>query len=244
MADLVGGVAEGCRQVGATLLGGEMAEHAGVMEPGAFDLVGFAVGVVERDELLGAHRVEAGDILIGLASPGLRCNGYTLARHVLLERAHLSLDGPAWDGASVSLADELLRPSVIYTPAVRAALAVARIHAVAHITGGGLEGNLARVLPDGIRAVVDRSTWTVPPIFDEIRRLGPVPEAEMARVFNLGVGMVVVVPEDSVDAALTAIRQAGIGAAPIGHVEAGEGGIELMGPVRWRGAEAGPARSA
>ncbi len=123
MAELVSGVAEGCRQVGAALVGGEMAEHPGVMKPGEFDLVGFAVGVVERSAVLGPDRVEAGDVLIGLSSPGLRCNGYTLARHVLLERAGLALDGPAWPGAGVTLADELLRPSVLYTPAVRAAMA-------------------------------------------------------------------------------------------------------------------------
>lgn len=244
MAELVGGVAKGCRQVGATLLGGEMAEHPGVMEPGAFDPVGFAVGVVERDELLGPHRVAIGDALIGLASPGLRCNGYSLAREVLLERAGLPLDGPAWDGAPVSLADELLRPSVIYTPAVRAAMAAGSVHAVAHVTGGGLPGNLPRVLPDGARAVVDRSTWTVPPIFDEIRRLGPVSDEEMASVFNLGVGMVMVVPMDRVDGVLSALGQAGVPAARIGLVEAGVRGIELTGAARWATAEAGSARSA
>ncbi len=238
MAELVGGVAEGCRQVGATLLGGEMAEHPGVMAPGAFDPVGFAVGVVERDELLGPHRVEVGDVLVGLASPGLRCNGYTLARHVLLERAGLALDGPAWEGAATSLADELLRPSVIYTPAVRAAVAATDVHAIAHITGGGLAGNLPRVLPEGSRAVVDRRTWTVPPIFGEIRRLGPVSDEEMLRVFNLGVGMVLVVPGDGVDGSLSALRQAGATATPVGRVEAGERGIELVGPARWATAEA------
>ena len=147
MAELVSGVAEGCRQVGASLVGGEMAEHPGVMKPGEFDLVGFAVGVVERREILGPARVRPGDVLIGLASPGLRCNGYTLARHVLLDRAGRSYDAPAWPGAPVSLADELIRPSVLYTPAVRAAIGAADVHAVAHITGGGFEGNVPRALP-------------------------------------------------------------------------------------------------
>ncbi|HXW39058.1 MAG TPA: phosphoribosylformylglycinamidine cyclo-ligase, partial [Acidimicrobiales bacterium] len=148
VADLVAGVADGCRQVGAALLGGETAEHPGVMGSGEFDLVGFAVGVVERDEVLGAGRVRAGDVLLGLPSPGLRCNGYSLARHVLCEKAGRSLDGPAWPGADVSLGEELLRPSVIYTPAVRAAMAVADVHAVSHITGGGFGGNIPRILPD------------------------------------------------------------------------------------------------
>jgi phosphoribosylformylglycinamidine cyclo-ligase len=233
MADLVAGVAEGCRQVGATLLGGEMAEHAGVMKPGEFDLVGFAVGVVEREDMLGPSRVRVGDVLIGLLSPGLRCNGYTLARHVLLERAGLSLDAPAWPGASTSLADELLRPSVIYTPAVRAAIAAADVHSVAHITGGGFEGNLPRALPDGTRAVLDRATWEVPPIFGEIRRLGQVADGEMARVFNLGLGMVMVVGADQADDALGALSDAGVAAVVVGRVEAGDGGVELAGTARW-----------
>ncbi len=241
MAELVGGVAEGCRQVGATLLGGEMAEHAGIMKPGEFDLVGFAVGVVDRDAVLGAGRVREGDVVIGLASPGLRCNGYTLARHVLLERAGLPLGGPAWPGAGVTLADELLRPSVLYTPAVRAAIAAGGVHAVAHITGGGFDGNVPRVLPEGMRAVLDRGAWEIPAIFGEIRRLGQVADDEMARVFNLGIGMVVVTSAGSADAALVALHGAGVEAAVIGRVEAGPSGVELTGEARWAsGAPGGP----
>jgi len=239
MSDLVAGVAEGCRQVGATLLGGEMAEHPGVMKPGEFDLVGFAVGVVERSRILGSTHVRPGDALIGLHSPGLRCNGYSLARHVLLERAALPLDGPAWPGAEVSLADELLRPSVIYTPAVRAAIGATLVdgadgvHAVAHITGGGFAGNVPRVLPEGLRAVIDRSTWEVPAIFTEIRRLGRVDDDEMARVFNLGVGMIVVVDPDQAARALDALHGAGLGASVIGHVAPGARGVEFTGSPFW-----------
>jgi len=236
MADLVSGVAEGCRQVGATLLGGEMAEHAGIMAPDEFDLVGFAVGVVERDEILGPMRVMAGDILLGLPSPGLRSNGYTLARHVLLERAGLAYSDPAWPGAETTVADELLLPSVIYTPAVRAAIAVADIHAVAHITGGGFEGNIPRVLPEDCRAVLVRGSWEIPPIFTEIRRLGMVDDDEMARVFNLGLGMVVAVSEKTVDAAVVALAGAGIEPVVVGWVEAGQRGIELNGPPLWTSA--------
>jgi phosphoribosylformylglycinamidine cyclo-ligase len=242
IAELVTGVADGCRQVGATLLGGEMAEHPGSMPPGQFDLVGFAVGVVERSDVLGPSRVQVGDVLIGLASPGLRCNGYTLARHVLLERAGLTLEGPAWPGADVSLADELLRPSVIYTPAVRAAIAThgpdgrSGVHAVAHITGGGFEGNVPRALPDGMRAVIDRTAWEVPPIFGEIRRLGQVADDEMARVFNLGLGMVVMVAPDGADRALDALRDTGVDAVVVGRVAQGapgERGVELVGAPFW-----------
>ena len=233
MAALVAGVAEGCRQVGATLLGGEMAEHAGIMAPGEFDLVGFAVGVVERDEILGPQRVAAGDVLLGLPSPGLRSNGYTLARHVLLERAGRSYSDPAWPGATATVADELLRPSVIYTPAVRAAMAVSDVHAVAHITGGGFEGNIPRALPEGCRAVLERGTWQIPPIFTEIRRLGTVEDDEMARVFNLGLGMVMAVSPTTADTARTALCAAGVDAVVVGRVEAGEHGVELTGPPLW-----------
>ncbi len=233
MADLVSGVAEGCRQVGATLLGGEMAEHAGIMSADEFDLVGFAVGVVEQDEILGPHRVVPGDVLLGLPSPGLRSNGYTLARHVLLERAGRGYDDPAWPGADTTVADELLRPSVIYTPAVRAAMAAAEVHAVAHVTGGGFGGNIPRALPEGVRAVLVRGSWTVPPIFTEIRRLGMVDDDEMARVFNLGLGMVVAVSADSVGRATAALSTAGIDPVPVGWVEEGGRGVELTGPPLW-----------
>ncbi len=233
MVALVAGVADGCRQVGATLLGGEMAEHAGLMAPGEFDLVGFAVGVVERDRILGPDRVRAGDVLIGLPSPGLRSNGYTLARQVLLERAGLGLGDPAWDGAGTTVADELLAPSVLYTPGVRAALEVAEVHAVAHITGGGIPGNLPRALPEGLRATVACDAWVVPRLFSEIRRLGPVTDAEMVRVFNLGLGMVLVVPPDATEAALGALAGAGLDPLAVGRVDEGERGVELLGSPAW-----------
>ena len=241
MAALVSGVADGCRQVGAALLGGEMAEHAGVMKPGEFDLVGFAVGVVDRDEILGPSRVREGDVLIGLASPGLRCNGYTLARHVLLERAGRSYDAPAWTGASATLADELLRPSVLYSPAVLAAIGAASVHAVAHITGGGFEGNVPRALPQGLGVVIDRATWSVPPIFGEIRREGQVADEEMARVFNLGLGMVMMVDPGSVADALAALAGAGLEAAVVGRVDEGLGGVRFTGPAFWPDAREGAA---
>jgi phosphoribosylformylglycinamidine cyclo-ligase len=230
MAELVGGVAEGCRRVGAALLGGEMAEHAGVMAPDEFDLVGFAVGVVDRDAVLGSARVRPGDVLVGLASPGLRSNGYTLARHVLLERAGRPLDAPAWEGATTSLADELLRPSTIYAAHVldAAASAPGAVHAAAHITGGGLAGNLVRALPEGCRATVERSALRVPAIFAEVQRLGDVADAEMARVFNLGVGMVLVVAPAGVDAVASSLAAAGIEAAVVGEVHSGEREVVVL----------------
>ena len=225
IATVVGGVAEGCRLAGCALIGGETAEHAGVMAPDELDLAGFAVGAVEDGNQLGPERVRAGDAVIGLPSPGLRSNGYTLARHVLLERAGLDLGDPAWEGADVTVADELLRPSVIYAPAVLAARAVVgdALHACAHITGGGIVGNLPRALPDGLGAVLQRSAWEEPRIFEEIRRLGVVEEGEMDRVFNLGIGMALMVDASGADGVLSALAAAGRPGTVIGEVAAGSG---------------------
>ncbi len=228
---LVDGVAEGCRQAGCALVGGEMAEHPGVMDPDDFDLVGFATGVVERDRLITGDRVKPGDALVGLASPNLRSNGFSLVRRVLLERAGLPLDGPAWPGAGHSLADELLAPSVIYAPLVSALAAALDVKAVAHITGGGIPGNLARVLPAGTAARLEPGTWEVPPIFGEIQRLGDVSAAEMAAVFNLGLGMILVVRPGDVDGAVAIARDHGCVAAQVGEVVEGRGevtGAELV----------------
>jgi len=227
---LVAGVANGCRMAGCALLGGEMAEHPGAMGPGEFDLAGFAVGVVEADEMLGPDRVRVGDVLVGLASPGLRCNGYTLARHVLLDRAGRTLAGPAWEGASHSLADELLRPSVVYAPLVleaRRRAGPSDLHAAAHITGGGISGNLVRVLGSDVDAVVDPSAWSEPRIFAEIRRVGPVDDHEMAKVFNLGIGMVLVVAGDAADAVCRGLRASGAAASIVGRVVAGGGAVHV-----------------
>ena len=229
VATVVAGVHEGCRQAGCALLGGETAEHPGVMAPDELDLAGFAVGVVEQGAQLGPARVRAGDVVVGLPSPGLRSNGYTLARHVLLERAGLDLGDPAWDGAGHSVADELLRPSVIYAPAVLAAREAGGgwLHACAHITGGGIVGNLPRVLPEGLGAVLDRSTWAEPRIFAEIQRLGAVAEGEMDRVFNRGIGMALVADPQGVDALLNALDAAGRPSAVVGEIAEGVQGVRF-----------------
>jgi phosphoribosylformylglycinamidine cyclo-ligase len=213
---LVSGVAEGCRRAGCALVGGEMAEHPGAMDPGDFDLVGFTVGVVERDRILTGDAARAGDVLIGLPSPGLRSNGYSLARRVLFDRAGLALDDELFGGRTV--ADELLEPSVIYAPAVTGLLGDVDVRAVAHITGGGLAGNLPRVLPAGVDARLDRTAWEVPRVFGEIQRLGEIADEEMARVFNLGLGMVLVVPPDDAARTLAALRRSGQAAAEVGRL--------------------------
>jgi phosphoribosylformylglycinamidine cyclo-ligase len=224
---LVEGVAEGCRQAGCALIGGEMAEHPGAMEPGEFDLVGFSVGVVERDRLITGQLVEPGDVLIGLPSPSLRSNGYSLARRILFDVAGRSLDEPAYAGAHHTLADELLEPSVVYAPAVLALLRAVDVRAVAHITGGGIPGNLNRVLPARADAVVDRSSWESPRIFGELQRLGQVSDDEMAKVFNLGIGMIAVVPEAESYKALDVLRAEGQRAMVIGSITTGSGQVQL-----------------
>jgi phosphoribosylformylglycinamidine cyclo-ligase len=221
--EVMTGIAAGCRQAGCAIVGGELAEHPGLLEPGQLDVAGFAVGIVERDAIVdGPRRTEAGDALIGLASPGLRSNGYSLARRALLAEAGRALDGPAWEGSgSWTLADELLRPSVIYTPAVLTLLRAVDVHAIAHITGGGLTGNLPRVLGEHLDAVFERDRWEVPRIFEEVQRAGRVEDEEMARVFNLGLGMVVALPRSAVDAALAALHRTGQAAMVVGHLVPG-----------------------
>jgi phosphoribosylformylglycinamidine cyclo-ligase len=228
MERLVSGVADGCRQASCALLGGEMAEHPRTTNVGEFDLAGFAVGVVDRAEMLGPARVERGDVLVGLHSPGLRSNGYTLARLVLLERAGRLLQSSAYEGADHTLADELLRPSVVYAPAVLEALRRAEVHAAAHITGGGIAHNLERALPAHCDAVVELTKIEVPRIFSEIQQLGNVEDAEMQRVFNLGIGMVLVVASDAVDETLRALERAGRRAVVVGRVVEGAGCVHLF----------------
>jgi len=224
--EIVAGVAEGCRRAGCALLGGEMSEHPDAMEPGAFDLVGFAVGVAERDRLLPAG-VAAGDRIVGLASPGLRCNGYSLARRALLERGGRSLDGPAWDGAHHSLAEELLRPSEIYAPALAGLARHREVHAFAHVTGCGIPANLARVLTDDCDGVVRRGAWPEPRVFAEVQAAAGVAREEMEQVFNLGLGMLAVVPPGDAGPVLDAARSAGHEAWEVGEIVAGQGRVAL-----------------
>ena len=225
---LVAGVADGCRQAGCALIGGEMAEHPGVMQPGEFELVGFAVGVVERDRMLTGERVAPGDVLVGLPSPGLRSNGYSLARRLLFELDGLTVGDRAWDEPGApNVGDELLVPSVIYAPAIRSLLDQVDVHAVAHITGGGLPGNLNRVLASGTDAMVDPGSWEQPRIFTELQRIGSVSDDEMRKVFNLGIGMVVVVPPEAAHRAIDTLRTAGHRARRIGEVVTGDGKVRF-----------------
>jgi phosphoribosylformylglycinamidine cyclo-ligase len=228
---VIAGVAEGCRLAGVALLGGETAEHPGLMPSGLFDLAGFAVGSVAEEALWGSWRIEVGDVLVGLSSPGLRSNGYSLARRALLVEARRSLKEEAWEGAGRSLGEELLCPSVIYAPSLlRLRDEGLNIKVAAHITGGGIPGNLVRVLPAGLDAVVDRGTWSVPRIFHEVKVAGRIAELEMERTFNMGVGMLVVV---SAEHAPRALELLGPSAWRAGWVEPGEGRVRMVGSWRW-----------
>tara|TARA_Y100000590_G_scaffold70949_1_gene77860 strand:+ start:6600 stop:7547 length:948 start_codon:yes stop_codon:yes gene_type:complete len=229
---LIEGIAAGCAEAGCALIGGEMAEHPGVMAADQFDLVGFAVGAVERGRLLDGSTVMAGDLLVALDSPNLRSNGFSLARRLVFDVAGRSLDDLAWEGADRTLADELLAPSVIYAPAVVAALAAHEVHAVAHVTGGGLPGNLPRVLGDAVDAVVDRTTWEVPRIFRELQAMGGVDDDEMARVFNMGVGMVLVVPASGVDDLVATLATHARSAWVVGELVSGSGTVAYRGMMR------------
>ncbi|MCB9599467.1 MAG: phosphoribosylformylglycinamidine cyclo-ligase [Sandaracinus sp.] len=213
---VVSGIAEGCRQAGCALLGGETAELPGFYADGEYDLAGFSVGVVGKKSVLDGSAVQEGDVLLGLASSGLHSNGYSLARRALLDHAGLSLDSIP-DGLGETLADALLRPTRIYADATRVALSVGGVHALSHITGGGLPGNLPRVLPKHLGAEID-GRWPEPAVFDLVRRAGRVEEAEMRRTFNLGVGLVVVAAADRAAAIQAALEQSGERVFRIGHV--------------------------
>jgi phosphoribosylformylglycinamidine cyclo-ligase len=228
LEELVTGIAAGCRQANTALLGGETAEHGGVMKPDDLDVAGFAVGVVERGSEMGPERVRSGDVLIGLGSPGLRSNGYSLARSVLV-KDQSDLAKPAFEGSARSLGDELLVPSVIYAPTITAMRAElgSSVHAAAHITGGGILGNVVRILPEGLNANIEMDSFETPEIFFEIQRRGQVSADEMVRVFNCGLGMVVSVDPSSASAALTIARAQGIVATVVGNVSAGSQKVVL-----------------
>jgi phosphoribosylformylglycinamidine cyclo-ligase len=226
--ELVSGIAEGCRRAGVALLGGETAEHGGVMKPDDLDVAGFAVGVVERGNELGPHRVREGDVLLGFGSPGLRSNGYTLARTILVANA-ASLEEPAFAGSSRTLGEELLEPSVIYAPTISTLCGElgGALHAVAHITGGGILGNVVRLLPENLEAVIDMTSFETPEIFFEIQRRGQVSSDEMVRVFNCGLGMVVALDASAVEAAITLARAGGLAVSVVGEVRSGSAKVVL-----------------
>jgi phosphoribosylformylglycinamidine cyclo-ligase len=228
IAAIVKGIAEACVLAGCALVGGETAEHPGLLEPDEYDVAGAATGVVERQAILGADRVRPGDVAIAMASSGLHSNGYSLVRHVLLTKAGWSLDRDIPE-LGRTLGEELLEPTRIYSLDCLALIGAAEVHAMSHVTGGGLANNLARVVPDGVRVRIDRSSWTVPPVFDLVADLGQVSLPDLEATLNQGVGMVALVAPDTVDTALRTLSDRGLPAWVCGTVEsAGSGGPERV----------------
>ena len=237
IADIVRGIAEGCRLTGTALVGGETAEHPGLLGEHEYDVAGAATGVVEADDVLGPERVVAGDVVIAMASSGLHSNGYSLVRSVL-EVAGWGYERHVGElGRTVG--EELLEPTRLYTPACLALAAdeAAQVHAFSHVTGGGLAANLARVLPAGVTATVDRSTWTPPPVFGLVGALGGVPRGDLERTLNNGVGMVAVVAAGAADAAVDRLARSGVAAWVLGTVTGDEDDLPAVAEDVVRGAK-------
>ena len=226
---LVKGISDGCEEAGCSLIGGEMAEHPGLMQAGEFELVGFSVGVVDKEKMISGETVIPGDAIIGLHSPGLRSNGYSLARKVFFDLAQKTIDEPIWEGTDVTVGEELLRPSVIYTPTILKILEQHSIKSIAHITGGGLPGNINRVLPNNTDAEIQIGSWTPPQVFSEIQSLGNIEPDEMYKVFNMGIGMVLIIDQQSVNSTQQIIDSMGLSSSQIGTIkENGSCSVQLI----------------
>jgi phosphoribosylformylglycinamidine cyclo-ligase len=222
---VIRGIADGCRQAGAALLGGETAELPGMYAGKDFDLAGFCVGIVNRDQIIDGTGIRPGDVILGLGSSGPHSNGYSLIRRVL-EISRTPLDSP-WDDGTLGAA--LLAPTRIYVKSLLKLMAACPVQGLAHITGGGLPGNVVRVLPTTVNAVLHKSAWRRPPVFDWLQTEGSVPEDDLLRTFNCGIGMTVFVRPDHADQARQLLQQSGETVAVIGGVTAGTGQVEMRG---------------
>ncbi len=226
-ARVIAGIGEGCRQAGAALIGGETAEMPGMYSAKDYDLAGFCVGVVERERIIDGSRVRPGDAVIGLAASGPHSNGYSLIRKVLSLSDH-ALDRSFAPQTAATLGEALLAPTRIYVKSLLALMRALPVKACAHITGGGIPGNLPRVLPHGVRAVIEERAWKRAPIFDWLQRAGGIESAEMYRTFNCGLGMLVVVSADEADRAAKLLEDAGETVARVGYIEAHSGEPEVV----------------
>jgi phosphoribosylformylglycinamidine cyclo-ligase len=222
LASVVSGVAQGCRENGCALLGGETAEMPGFYADGEYDLAGFIVGMVDKGRVVDGRAIAVGDVLYALSSAGLHTNGYSLARKILFERAGLSVADRLDPGLPVTVGEVLLAPHRSYLPALRAPLAAGLLHGLAHITGGGLTDNVPRILPEGTAARIERGSWPILPVFAELQRRGGVADDEMYRAFNMGVGMVCVVPQRSAGTFEAAVGRAGEPLHRIGAIVPGD----------------------
>ncbi|WP_203859301.1 phosphoribosylformylglycinamidine cyclo-ligase [Plantactinospora mayteni] len=230
VAEIGAGIADGCRYAGCALLGGETAEHPGVLRPDEYDVSATGVGVVEESEILRPERVEVGDVVIAMGSSGLHSNGYSLVRHVLLGAGRMRLDSVIEDfGKQRTLGEELLTPTKIYAQDCLKLIAEAEVRALAHVTGGGIPGNLVRVLPDHVDAVVNRATWRPQPIFDLVQAKGRIEDQDMESTFNMGVGMFAIVSAEDADRALACLTGRGVEAWQAGEIIEGTGEVHMIG---------------
>ena len=228
IAEIVAGIAEGCRQSECALVGGETAEHPGVMPDEDYDLAGFSVGIVDEENIIDGKRLSTGDVLIGLGSTGVHSNGFSLVRKVL-DVEHTDLTSPMEELGGRSLGETLLAPTRIYVKAVKALLkAGVDIHAISHITGGGFYENVPRMMTDGLTARIDLKTFPKLPIFDLIQRKGNIPERDMYNTFNMGLGMILAIPAVQAERALSTLTDAGENAYQVGSVASGSDGVELV----------------
>jgi phosphoribosylformylglycinamidine cyclo-ligase len=231
IAEMVESVAAGCRMADCALIGGETAEMPDIYDKGEYDLAGFAVGVVERDRVITGKDVQRGDVVLGLASSGIHSNGYTLVRHICFKKEKLKLDAAFKELGGKALGDVLLEPTRIYVRSIVGLLDSYKrkkvVHGMAHITGGGLVGNIPRVLPSDCNAVLKPSAWKRPAIFDFLQKRGPVDTAEMYRVFNMGIGYVLIVAKDSADAIQEKLTRSGETVYRIGQIAPGTGKVIL-----------------
>lgn len=223
---ILSGVAEGCRQAGCALLGGETAEMAGFYKEDEYDLAGFAVGVVEREKIIDGSKIQAGDVILGLASSGLHSNGYSLVRKVFLERQKLDLAEKP-EGLKCSLGEELLKPTKIYVKPLLKLVSFCEVHGLAHITGGGLIDNITRILPSGLEANLKPESWPTPPIFKLVQKGGEIDELEMYRTFNMGLGMAAVLAKSEAGKAAGLLRKMGENIFEVGEVREGKRGVRF-----------------
>src|SRR5690606_8767268 len=236
IADIGAGIADGCRYAGCSLIGGEIAEHPGVMGPDDYDISATGVGVVEADALLGPDRVKPGDVAIAMRASGLHSNGFSLVREALFGVGGMDLatEVPEF-GRQRTLGEELLTPTRIYAKDCLELAKECDVHAFAHITGGGIAGNIVRSVPEGLSIAVDRSTWAPNPVFDVVQRVGGIGDEEMERTFNMGIGMVAIVAPDQVDRSLAVLTARHVEAWTIGEVAEGEEGVKLTGSYQSAG---------
>ncbi len=233
MEEIIAGIADGCIQAGCSLIGGEMAEMPGMYQEKHYDLAGFAVGVVEEEKMIDGKSIKAGDVILGLSSSGLHSNGYSLARHLLLENEN---DYPSFDLKAKlpeledkQLGEVLLKPTKIYVKPVLKLIEEIEVKGMAHITGGGFIDNIPRTLPDGLQAIIHLNSWDIPPIFALLQQTGDIPTEEMYRTFNMGIGFIIIVSSENAAEAINLLEQLGEEVSIIGKVQAGEKGVILVG---------------